>query len=155
MISMFLVLSIIACVISFKKFKATKDGGKGAVVFIALYASLTAMVISFACVLEDIQTIATAHTIDEKIQMYQQENESIEQSVGIAVRAYMDYEQETFGELSNKDAMNLVSLYPDLKSDQLVQKQIDIYVSNNNKIKELREDQIDLAKARWNLYFGR
>ena len=151
MITMVLVLSIIALVISFKKFKAAE----GFVTFMALTASLTAMVLSFACVLEDIQTVATAHTIDEKIQMYQQENESIEQSVGIAVRAYMDYERETYSNFSNKDAMNLVSLYPDLKSDQLVQKQIDIYVSNNNKIKELREDQIDLAKARWNLYFGR
>ena len=36
-----------------------------------------------------------------------------------------------------------------------VQKQVKIYVANNAKIKDLREEKIELAKIRWILYFGR
>ena len=67
----------------------------------------------------------------------------------------MDFEASTYGELKDKDAINLVSLFPELKSDSLVQKQIEVYLANNAKIKELKEDEIDLSKAKWKLYFGR
>ena len=87
--------------------------------------------------------------------MYEEENASIEESIDVTVRNYMDFEASTYGELKDKDAINLVSLFPELKSDSLVQKQIEVYLANNAKIKELKEDEIDLSKAKWNLYFGR
>jgi hypothetical protein len=45
-------------------------------------------------------------------------------------------------------------MYPDLKADTLVQKQIETYVANNNTIKELRTDKINGKVYRWWLYFG-
>ena len=33
-------------------------------------------------------------------------------------------------------------------------KQMDIYAENNTKIKELREELIDINSSRWWLYFG-
>ena len=58
-------------------------------------------------------------------------------------------------EFKDKDGINLVSLIPTLKSDTLVQKQIEVYVANNDKIKELKEEKIDLSKSKWKLYFGK
>ena len=87
--------------------------------------------------------------------MYEEENASIEESIDVTVRSYMDFEASTYGELKDKDAINLVSLFPELKSDTLVQKQIEVYVANNDKIKQLKEEKIDLSKSKWKLYFGR
>lgn len=50
--------------------------------------------------------------------------------------------------------MTLITLYPELKSDKLVQKQINIYVDNNKKIKILKEKQINGKVLKWWLYFG-
>ena len=102
-----------------------------------------------------INRVGTGYTIDNKIAMYEEENASIEESIDVTVRSYMDFEASTYGELKDKDAINLVSLFPELKSDTLVQKQIEVYVANNDKSKQLKEEKIDLSKSKWKLYFGR
>ena len=45
-------------------------------------------------------------------------------------------------------------MYPELKSDKLVEEQISVYEENNKKIRELKEDKIDLKVKKWWLYFG-
>lgn len=100
-------------------------------------------------------TVGTAETIDQKITMYEEENARIEESIDITVKNYMNFEAATYTELKDDDAINLVALFPELKSDSMVQQQIEIYVANNQKIKELKESKIDLSKARWKLYFGK
>lgn len=94
------------------------------------------------------------HTADDKIKMYQEENTKIEADINLLVKEYMDYEQTTFTEVKGESATMLVSLFPELKSDTLVQEQIKIYTANNNKIKELKEDVIDMKIGKWLLYFG-
>lgn len=87
--------------------------------------------------------------------MYEKENKSIENSIDITVKNYMHHEASAYKEVKDKDAINLVALFPELKSDTLVQKQIEVYLDNNDKLKELKEEKIDLSKAKWNLYFGK
>ena len=53
-----------------------------------------------------------------------------------------------------ESSITLVSLYPELKSDELVKKQIAVYQENNKKIINLKEKQIDANVAKWWLYFG-
>ena len=65
------------------------------------------------------------------------------------------FETDTYGELKNESSITLVSLYPDLKSDELVKKQIDVYESNNKEIREMKEKKIDLKVLKWWLYFGK
>lgn len=91
----------------------------------------------------------------EVIAMYEQENDEIENRIAEIVNNYMQYETGTFQEFKPDEAIAIVSLYPELKSDELVSKQIDIYVSNNEKIKELKETDIRLSTKKWLLYFGR
>lgn len=60
----------------------------------------------------------------------------------------------TYAMTAPESSITLVSLYPELKSDELVKKQIAVYQENNKKIINLKEKQIDANVAKWWLYFG-
>lgn len=98
--------------------------------------------------------VVSGRKIDDKIAMYVEENQNIETQMNALVEQYMNYESGTYGELKGESSITLVSLYPELKADALVTKQIEVYIANNEKIKELKEDKIDLSAKRWWLYFG-
>ena len=99
--------------------------------------------------------IISGYTLESKINMYMQENQNIEEDMNILVEQYMNYESDTYGNLKNESSITLVSLYPELKADTLVEKQIEIYTENNKKIKELKEKIINISNYKWLLYFGR
>lgn len=92
--------------------------------------------------------------IDEKITMYQEENTKIENQIATLVTNYQNYEKDIFDSVTADSAITLVQMYPELKSDTLVQSQIEIYIENNQHIKNLREDKINSSVSRWWLYFG-
>ncbi len=100
--------------------------------------------------------VATESIIDSKIEMYQEENSNIEQDIDKIVEEYLKHEHDTLSDLKTEESsITLVTLFPELKSDTLVQQQIEIYVANNAKIKSLKEEKINLAKIKWILYFGK
>lgn len=92
--------------------------------------------------------------IDTKIEMYTEENQKIESQMSDLVQSYMEYEGNTFKDFKSESSVTLVNLYPELKSDALVQKQLDMYIANNEKIKELKTSEINGKVYRWWLYFG-
>lgn len=98
---------------------------------------------------------------DKKIEMYEEENNNIQNSISQIVESYKNYEQNTYSEslknidTNNTDIIVLTQLYPELKSNEMVNKQIDIYQENNNKIKGLKEERINNEIAKWWLYFGK
>ena len=101
-------------------------------------------------------TVFTENTIDEEIKMYQEENANIEQDIDRIVKEYLKHEHDTYADLKTEESsITLVTLFPDLKSDNLVQQQLEIYVKNNETIKYLKEEKIDISKKKWILYFGR
>lgn len=93
--------------------------------------------------------------IDKKIAMYEEENTKIEQQIADVVTQYQEYEAGIFTEVSPESAMTLVALYPELKSDTLVQSQIEVYADNNKQLKELKCKAINTSVIRWWLYFGK
>lgn len=98
--------------------------------------------------------IGKSRIIDDKISMYQKENKNIEKQMDILVKQYMFYESETIKEFKSESSITLVTMYPNLKADTLVQTQITTYTDNNNKIKELKENKLNYKLAKWWLYFG-
>lgn len=92
--------------------------------------------------------------IDEKISMYQAENIDIEQKITSAILSYQAYEQETFSNIDTENLIVAVSLYPELKSDQLVSQLIEAYTENNKTIKQLKDKKLDYKVLRWWLCFG-
>lgn len=109
-------------------------------------------VIAFVCVAYD---FSKTTVIDDMITMYTEENQNIENQIDMIVSEYMDYESGTFAELKGDSSITLVSLYPELKSDKLVQTQISTYQANNTKLKELKEAKINTRVYKWWLYFGK
>ena len=142
-----LVLSIIMIISTvFIKDKDASDviAGIGCIVFFFV------SILSIMC----LTTVINARDLKKQIVMYQEENQIIEQQISTLVENYMAYEGQTFKEFSPEDGMALVSLYPELRSDDLVMKQMGIYTENNKQIKYLKEKLIDINSTRWWLYFG-
>ena len=98
--------------------------------------------------------LVEGQTIQDKITMHEAENAEIDSQICEIVEGYKTYEKETFENISNKSANVLVELYPDLKSNELVQKQMENYMDNKNKVVSLQEDLINQRPLRWWLYFG-
>lgn len=99
--------------------------------------------------------IINGRTINSKIVMYEEENQRIETELNVLVEQYMNYEANAYGNLKGESSITLVSLYPELKADTLVEKQIEVYTSNNSKIRELKEKLINISNYKWWLYFGK
>lgn len=112
-------------------------------------------VVALIGIIINIGILINGRTFDDKIAMYEQENVAIEQSVDVLVKDYYKHESDTYSSLKPENAVLFASAYPELQSNELVTKQLEIYVDNNNKIKELKEDQINLSRNRFWLYFGR
>ena len=112
-------------------------------------------VVALIGIIINIGILINGRTLDDKITMYEQENAAIEQSVDVLVKDYYRHESDTYSSLTPENAVLFASAYPELQSNELATKQLEIYVENNNKIKELKEDQINLSRNRFWLYFGR
>jgi hypothetical protein len=96
---------------------------------------------------------------DAKIAVCKEENLRIEAQVEATVNHYLEYEQGIFDKIDisdySGDRLLLISqLYPELKADTLLQKQLDLYVKNNEEIRELKLAKIDNEKWKFWLYFG-
>lgn len=90
---------------------------------------------------------ASGSIVDKKIAMYEEENIKIENSIDIIVKEYQEYETEMY------DTMTAAMLFPELASNTLVQKQIEIYVNNNQQIKALKENKLNHNLFGWWLFF--
>lgn len=95
-----------------------------------------------------------ARVIDDKITTLEQENVKIEQDIDTLVTTYMEHESEVFESAKPSNSMTLVQLYPELKSNELVKSQMEVYTKNNNKIKQYKLDKSDYEVYKWLLYFG-
>lgn len=92
--------------------------------------------------------------IDDKIELYQQENFEIEEEISFIVENYEEYESSTYSEL--KDDINpkvILNFFPELKANELTQHQIELYVANNEEIKHLKEEKLHLQLLGWWLFF--
>ena len=98
--------------------------------------------------------VKSLSVIDDRIVMYEEENARIEQQIADVVEQYQKYETDIFREVAPESAVTMVSLYPELKSDSLVQAQIEVYTENNKTIRDLRDKQIKGNVYHWWLYFG-
>lgn len=140
---------IFGIILSSKSYDAEEIGGTiacigGVIAAIAFIASIVLL-----CCMTDY------YGIDEKIEMYEEENAAIEASISLLVKEYMDYEEGIFTECAPESTMTLIALYPELKANTLVEKQIETYVNNNNTIKELKSKRITASLFNWWLYFGK
>lgn len=111
------------------------------------------VVIIVVCVL--MNNLLETSVVNQRIEMYQQENTIIEGQIETVVKQYQEYESGIITEVGDKESyITLVSLYPDLKADELVNKQIEVYLNNNKTIVGLNNQLLNEKIYRWWLYFG-
>lgn len=125
--------------------------------FIGFVVTIAGGFLSIVCIIATVvltMCVSDLTVIDEKISMYEKENTAIENQIAETVTQYMIYENEVFSKVAPENAVTMVALYPELKSDTLVQKQIEVYFSNAEQIKSLKEQKISGSVCRWWLYFG-
>ena len=102
----------------------------------------------------NIIVVASGFGIQEKIQIYEEQNTQIEQSIDAAVKAYCEHEQITYTQMSDGAVALVAAAYPELASSELVKTQMDIWTSNSKELKELKSDLVDFHRAQYFLYFG-
>ena len=144
------IMTIILGVILYDKLDLGKDEIGTVFQIVGTVATIISTIVAIVlliCVLNRVN-------IDKKIALYEEENAKIEQQIADTVKQYQEYEAGIFTDVAPEDSMTLVALYPELKSDTLVQSQIKVYVENNKAIKELKSSAINASVYRWWLYFG-
>lgn len=152
MVTLLLVISVLAVIggIIWGCF----DDWDGLGSLILLGFSIIAVLIFGAWEIYEIDRLANATVIEQKIEMYEEENERIEAELELIVKEYMKYENETYESFKNESPTTVVSLFPELRSDTLVQELMETYRCNSASIKYLQSQQIELSSARWRVYFG-
>ena len=155
MITLLFIISITMLIISIIFNKKCKEARKDSTEwFTSIISFGLATAICLFITLGFTASVVSSKYITEKITMYEQQNNQIEEQIDIVVKQYQEYESDTYAMTSSESSITLVSLYPDLKSDELVKKQIKVYTDNNKQITELKEEQINAKACKWWLYFG-
>ena len=98
--------------------------------------------------------VASGFGIQEKIQIYEDQNTQIEQSIDAAVQAYCEHEQITYTQMSDGAVALVAAAYPELASSELVKTQMEVWTSNSNELKDLKSKLVDFHRAQYFLYFG-
>lgn len=151
MILVILGISILLIVIGYVLHNRSYDEIAAPIIVI----SVISMIVSIIATIYFGVNVKSNDVIDDKIAMYQEENAKIEEQIAIVVSDYMEHESKVFDNAKVSSPIILAQLYPELKSDELVKSQIDIYVANNEKIKDLKLQKINDSVYRWWLYFGK
>ncbi len=131
------------------------DDGKDEIGSVFQVAGAVVIMISTIVAIVLLVCVLNRVNIDKKIALYEEENTKIEQQIADVVKQYQEYETGIFTEVAPEGSIALVALYPDLKSDTLVQSQIEVYVENNKTIKDLKSTAVNASVYRWWLYFGK
>lgn len=102
-----------------------------------------------------IASLISGLNLDSRIELYQSQNAEIESKIQATVASYLTHEKQTYKDLKPDNAIAVVSAYPELHSNELVKKQIEVYEDNNKKILGLKEEKLNQSVYKWWLYFGR
>lgn len=122
--------------------------------YIMIILGVMGLIAVVSAVVTGVYETSQEDVIDTKIEMYIEENTNIEQSVTETVEQYLEHEFAIFDNLQGEDIQTLLVVYPQINSNELVKKQIEIFTNNNAKIKELKEQKLNIDVWRFWLYFG-
>jgi hypothetical protein len=85
-------------------------------------------------------------TIDNRLNVVEEQNQIVLSQIEPLVRQALEYESNTYKEFK-LDAAKIIAftqLYPDLKANSFLNKQIDIILANQQEIKQLKLDKASL-----------
>lgn len=132
----------------------THWGDENPLSYIMIILGILGLLAVVSAVVTGVYETSQEDVIDAKIEMYIEENTNIEQSVTETVEQYLEHEFAIFDNLHGEDIQTLLVVYPQINSNELVKKQIEIFTNNNAKIKELKEQKLNIDVWKFWLYFG-
>ena len=145
MITLIFILLVIATVVLSRNYEEE----------MSILTAIGAILTGIAVICISIGLCNVTYRTDELIQIYTEENKEVERKLENAVQIYMQHEKDIMINVApDTDTISLISLYPDLKSDKLVESEIETYIDNNNKIKELKADRTMKSTYKFLLFFG-
>ena len=146
-----IILVVVGCILA----KNNKSYYYDDVALWIVAGGILIIVVSFLLGLTCLGFVINGRTLDDKIAMYESENAAIEEEINTLVENYMKYESDTYESLKGEDGITLISLYPELKADTLVNQQCELYISNKKQIAYLKEEKISVSNHKFWLYFGK
>lgn len=153
MITFILILILAIAIISVVVNNKSRYGSdKAEFVFIA---SVFCLVVFLTLFITLLISISNGQTIDSRIELYQSQNTEIESKIQATVANYLAHEKQTYKDLKPDNAITVALAYPELHSNELIKKQIEVYEDNNKKILGLKEEKLAQSVYKWWLYFGR
>lgn len=153
MITFILILILAIAIISVIVNNKSRYGSdKAEFVFIA---SVFCLVVFLTLFITLLISISNGQIIDSRIELYQSQNTEIESKIQATVANYLAHEKQTYKDLKPDNAITVALAYPELHSNELIKKQIEVYEDNNKKILGLKEEKLAQSVYKWWLYFGR
>lgn len=152
MILIFLVIGIILTVIGIVI--AVNNNWDDGAVIASLVSGIPIILFSLVALFVCLTPITSQKAINEKIEFYEEENQRIENSITIVVEKYLQHEEIVYDNLSVDEVNAYLVVYPELRSNEIISKQIDVLASNSDKLKELKSEKADISTYKWWVYFG-
>ena len=152
-----MITVLLAIALGFVLLAEIIDGSTNKFGFLAVVPGVLGAVFAIVfCIwtLLNIFTVASGFGIEEKIQIYEDQNTQIEQSIDAAVKAYCEHEQITYVQMSDGAVALVAAAYPELASSELVKTQMEVWTSNSSELKDLKSKLVDFHRAQYFLYFG-
>lgn len=110
-----------------------------------------------ACIIFTSMIVNCNKVYTKQLAIYEEENAKIEKVIDDTIANYKEYEGSTYKDFKLDESADItvkVNTYPELKSNELVVKQLEIYQKNNETIKQLKADIAEVSLFNWLLYFG-
>lgn len=150
MVTLIFAICLVICITCFFLFR--KHNEYDGFFFLGMGISGITAIVLFIRVVGLISAVSTAYIIDDKISIYEQDNNTIETSVDSIINNYCIEHSIT---LEPVDSLIVrISSIPELKSDALIQLVVEKYLDNTKEIDNLRSQQFDIKGKKWDLYFG-
>lgn len=112
---------------------------------------------AIACIILTGMIVKCNKVYTKQLAIYEEENAKIEKVIDDTIANYKEYEGSTYKDFKLDESADItvkVNTYPELKSNELVVKQLEIYQKNNETIKQLKADIAEVSLLKWLLYFG-
>ena len=140
MITLVLLIVVAICIAS--AFYIIKIRDIEFIEYLAFFSGLMGFILLTVILVYTYDYYETTTLVDQKIQLYTEQNKDIENKVGLVVDKYLKHEKDTYATLKPKTKITLASTYPELQSNKLVQQQIQLYNENNKKITKCKLQKI-------------
>ena len=140
MLTLILLIVVAICIVL--AFCIIKIGDIESIECLTFLSGLAGFILLIAILVCTYNYYETTTLVDQKIQLYTEQNKDIENKVGLVVDKYLKHEKDTYATLKPKTKITLASTYPELQSNKLVQQQIQLYNENNKKITNCKLQKI-------------